>query len=146
MRLLGLTLQRRRDDDTVAGEALRYLAELAWAPHALAHNDELHWREVDDHTAEVSTEVAGDTVAVAVTFGAGGDIASTASETRRRLVGREWVQTPWGGTFGDYAWLGGVRIPTAGEAYWDLAEGRYRYWRGNITAAELIYDPTEPNE
>lgn len=26
--------------------AMRYLAELAWAPHAIAANQELGWREV----------------------------------------------------------------------------------------------------
>jgi hypothetical protein len=141
VRLLGVPLQRRRDGETVAGEALRYLAELAWVPHALAHNGALEWRQLDDHTAEVSTEVAGERLAVEVRFDADGDIAGTASDTRRRLVDGNWVQTPWGGSFGEYARLGGIRIPTSGEAYWDLPDGRYRYWRGTVSAVELLHEP-----
>ena len=36
------------------GELMRYLAELAWAPHAMLHNPKLSWREIDAATVEVS--------------------------------------------------------------------------------------------
>jgi Family of unknown function (DUF6920) len=51
------------------------------------------------------------------------------------------VPTPWGGDFGDYQTFGGLRIPSSGEAYWQLAEGRYVYWRGTITSAEGHDEP-----
>jgi hypothetical protein len=37
-------------------ELMRYLAELAWAPHAMLHNPQLSWREIDATTVEVSAE------------------------------------------------------------------------------------------
>jgi hypothetical protein len=53
-------------------------------------------------------------------------------------VGRTFVATPWGGDFGDYRDFGGVRAPSFGQAWWDLAEGRFVYWRGAVTALELV--------
>jgi hypothetical protein len=30
-----------------------------------------------------------------------------------------------------------VRVPAGGEAWWDLPEGRFVYWRGRVTGVEL---------
>jgi hypothetical protein len=46
--------------------------------------------------------------------------------------------TPWIGEYRDYEVLGGVRIPTRGAVRWDLPEGPFTYWRGTITALELL--------
>jgi hypothetical protein len=70
-----------------------------------------------------------------------GDIVQTCSQMRRRKVGREWIATPWGVRFGAYQTLNGLRLPTSGEAFWELPEGRYVYWRGNVTAAERLDEP-----
>jgi hypothetical protein len=34
------------------GELMRYLAELAWAPHEMLHNPQLSWREIDATTVK----------------------------------------------------------------------------------------------
>jgi hypothetical protein len=51
-------MQTQIGPETNLGEAMRYLAELAWAPQAIAANRELEWREIDDHGVEVSCDVA----------------------------------------------------------------------------------------
>lgn len=140
VRLLGLPLQRQRGPEVVAGEALRYLAELAWAPHALTANRELEWRELGDRRAEVATTVAGERLNVTVEFDADAQIVAVSSADRRRKVGNTWVATPWGGRFGDHRMLGGIRVPSWGEAYWELPE-RYVYWRGTVTGVELLDEP-----
>jgi hypothetical protein len=136
VRLFGLPLQRQRGRETTAGEALRYLAELPFVPHAILHNSELEWRELDQHAVEVATYVAGQRLAVELAFDEDGDIVGSSSQDRRREVGKEWRPTPWGGRFSRYETLGGVRVPTFAEAYWDLPEGRYVYWRGTVLALE----------
>jgi hypothetical protein len=141
VRLLGLPVQRQRGPETVAGEALRYLAELPFAPPAIAHNGELEWRELDERRAEVATMVGGERLTVTVEVDVSGDIVKTSSQIRRRKVDGEWLATAWGGHFGDYQTLGGMRLPTAGEAYWELPEGRYVYWRGTVTSAEALDEP-----
>lgn len=136
VRLLGIPVQRQGGRETVLGEALRYLAELPWVPHALAHNRELEWRELGERACEVATRVLGERLAVAVEFDEAGDIVRTSSQQRLRPVGDAWVATPWGGDFGDYRGFGGIRVPASGEAWWELPEGRFVYWRGTVTSVE----------
>jgi len=61
-----------------------------------------------------------------------------ATGSRPFPVGKTFVPRPWGGDFADFESVSGTRIPTSGEAWWDLPEGRFVYWRGQITAFEAI--------
>jgi hypothetical protein len=105
------------------------------------HNRELEWRELDERTAEVATAVRDEGLTVELEVDDDGDIVHASSEMRRYELGDEWVPTPWGGDFGDYQTFGGLRIPSSGEAYWQLAEDRYVHWRGTITSAEARDEP-----
>jgi hypothetical protein len=140
VRLLGLPVQRARGPETGAGEALRYLAELPFAPPAIARNAELDWREAD-RGVEVATFVAGERLAVLLEFDAAGDVVRASSAMRKRRVAGAWLAAPWGGEFRDYAALGDLRVPKAAQAYWDLPEGRYVYWRTEILTADTLDRP-----
>ena len=131
-------MRRQRGPETTAGEALRYLAELPFVPYAIAHNGELEWREVDESRGEVAASVNGWRLTVAFELNGDGDIVGATSEDRTLKIGDEWQPTPWGGRFGDYEMLDGIRLPTTAEAYWDRPEGRYAYWRGTILSAQLV--------
>jgi hypothetical protein len=39
---------------------------------------------------------------------------------------------------GEYASFAGTRVPTFGEAWWELPDGRFVYWRGRVTSLELL--------
>lgn len=140
-RMLGVPIQRQSGPEVVQGEALRYLAELPWVPHALTRNRELEWRQLDDRRIAVAAHLHGAPLAVAIELDQAGDIARASSETRLRRVGKTWVPTPWGGDFGDYQLVGGVRIPTRAEVYWELRSGRFVYWRGHVTSLDLVDQP-----
>jgi hypothetical protein len=135
VRLLGYPIVRSTGPEIAVGGALRYLAELPWAPLAMAYNDELEWRELDEHAVEVSTVVHDQRLAVRFDLDAGGDIvrASAASRPYARAGGFDLV--PWGGEYREYAVLGGMRMPTVAAVYWDLPDGRFTYWRGTVTSA-----------
>jgi hypothetical protein len=113
------------------GEAMRYLAELPWVPDAIASNPELTWRELGDGSVEVSTRV-GETIASVQLSLDGSGLIRTASAMRPRIAGKTAIDTPWVGEFGDYVELGGIRVPERAEASWELPEGRFTYWRGEI--------------
>jgi hypothetical protein len=113
-RLFGLPLMRFGGPETSEGEAIRYLSELPWVPHAMLANRELEWSEIDARTVEVATRVGSGRVAFRIEFDPSGDIVGGSAE-RPRTEGKKVVRTPWAGTFGDYALVGGVRIPTYGE-------------------------------
>lgn len=136
VRVLGLPLQRKRGPDLARGEAFRYLAEIAWVPQAILENGELEWRELDERTVEVATRVAGEEAAVQLVFSEAGQIAQTVAERPRLEAGG--AVTRWVGEYRDYEMLSGVRIPTRGAVRWELPEGPYTYWRGTVTALELL--------
>lgn len=138
VRALGLTVRRQSGPEIVTGQTLRYLAELPWMPHALMRNRELEWRELDGRTVEVAAYAGGDRLTVCMEFDGAGDVVRSSSQMRLLEIEKTWVPTPWGGEFRDFALLGGLRIPTRGEVYWDLDEGRFVYWRGTVVSAELV--------
>jgi hypothetical protein len=128
---------RARGKEISEGEAYRYLAELPWVPHAILANRRLEWRELDAHAVEVATRVGSARPAVKVEFDAAGDIVGTRCDARPYREGRTSASRPWAGTFGDYAVIGGVRIPTRAEVRWELPDGAFTYWRGTVTSLEI---------
>ena len=144
VRMLGRTLQREQGPDMAVGEAMRYLAELPWVPHAMERNRDLRWRELDDRRLEVTTRVGAETVGVMLAFDEAGDIVGASSPARPLHRGDTWTPMAWGGAFSLYRELGGMRMPSAAEVYWDLPEGRYVYWRGEVVSAVALEVPFEP--
>ena len=136
-RVLGLPVVRSRGPEVTKGEAMRYLAELPWVPQAMAANEELEWRQINEATVEVATVVASSRLAVRLHFDAGGDVVAGTADARPRAVGKGAVDTPFRGEFGDYRVLAGVRLPTTAEVAWKLPEGWFTYFRGRVTGLEL---------
>ena len=56
----------------------------------------------------------------------------------RSYLARTLPTSEQGGDFSNYASFNGTRIPTYGEAWWELPEGRFVYWAGHITALQLV--------
>jgi len=131
LRVFGIRVQRQRGPEVDVGEAMRYLAELPWVPHAIERNSELEWRELDERSVEVATRVADERAAVTFEFDVDGDIVR-ASAVRKRQTGKQWEETPWGGEFREYEVLGGIRIPTAAEVRWEIEDEPFVYWRGRV--------------
>lgn len=135
-RVWGLVpVTRSSGAETDRAEAMRYLAELPWMPHAIASNPELSWRELEDGSVEVSTAIGGRLASVVLTLDDAG-LIRTASGMRPRLAGKRAIETPFTGTFGDYVDLGGIRVPRSAEVSWELPEGPFTYWRGEVASLE----------
>jgi hypothetical protein len=137
VRALGLPLQRRTDRATVRGEALRYLAELPWVPFAMTQNPDLEWRELGERV-EVAARLGGERLAVTFDLDASGDIVRASSEQRQVKLGKEWLTRPWAGEYEAYGDLGGIRLPTRAEVYWELESGRFSYWQGRVISVDLL--------
>jgi hypothetical protein len=139
-RLFGLIpVARAGGADTARSEAMRYLAELAWFPHAIVANRELEWRSRDADSVEVATPVGRThTAAVTIRFDEDGDIDRVFAPDRPRQEQKEVVNRPWAGYFSEYHELEGVRVPTRAEVMWELPEGPFPYFRARITGLELL--------
>jgi hypothetical protein len=137
-RLLGLVpVLRARGPEVAEGEALRYLAELAWVPQAMAANRRLEWRELGAQTVEVATRVGSARVALRLEFDAAGDLVGAATDARPRTERKRIVPTPWAGSYSEYAAFDGIRVPTRAEVRWELTDGPFAYWRGRLTSFEV---------
>lgn len=135
VRLVGVPLQRQRGPQLAQGEAYRYLAEIAWVPQAILANPQLKWREVDEHSVELSTTVRSEQISVRLIFNEAGEIAATVAERPRLEAGN--AVTRWIGEYAAYKRLEGVLVPTRGEVRWELSDGPFTYWRGRITSLEV---------
>jgi hypothetical protein len=137
-RLLGLLpVMRQKGPELAVSEALRYLAELVWAPHAMVANRRLEWRKLDEQHLEVATHVGPTRAAVRLELDADGDIVGARVDDRPRAEGKQVARRPWVGSFGDYAVVDGIRLPTHGEVRWELPGGPFTYWRGAIRSIEV---------
>jgi hypothetical protein len=135
-RLFGsIPLTRESGDQVTEGQVLRYLAELPWVPHALTANPEIELIVVGPRAVEAATRIGPRRAAVRLELNETEIVAASATRPRLEDNGKP---TSWTGTFGDYRELGGLRIPTKAEARWELPDGPFTYWQGEITHAEQI--------
>ena len=137
-RLGGVRAFRSEGPEIALGEAMRYLAELAWVPHALRLNRALEWTELSASEAEAATATPGGRAAVRLRFDGTGDLLRASAPDRPRAEGGRSVPTPWRGDFLDHGELGGLRVPRRAEVAWELPDGAFTYWRSDLTGLELV--------
>jgi hypothetical protein len=133
--LFGFPVSRAFGRETAVGEAMRYLAELPWAPQAMAANRDLAWAVDDDRIVEVSITIGDDRAAVCLRFDDVGDVLAAFGH-RPHAEGGKVVPRAWMCLYHDYAELGGIRIPTRAEVRWDFPDGPFPYWRGQVVSLE----------
>ena len=121
--------------DTDIGEAMRYLAELVWAPDAILGNPELIWEQVADDAVVVSLAPPLEAARVRMRFDAAGDVVEITARNRPATApDGSLIYLDWRATLGGYATIGNRRVPRNGEVGYLYPEGYEPYWRGTITA------------
>ncbi len=116
------------------GEAMRYLAELPWAPDAILGNPAVSWAMDGDDWAVASTDTTGGPVSVRFRFDGAGDIVEFFAKDRPALQPGGGVKLcDWRGYFRNYRMIGTRRIPSEGEVGY-VEDGTYRaYFQGRVT-------------
>jgi hypothetical protein len=135
MRLAGvLPVATAGDAAAAIGELQRYLSELPVYPDAILNAQGLVWRTIDPHRVEVTAESHYGPATVVFRFDDSGDIAGLEALRPRSLGGGRTELTPWRGTYGDYRNWGAYRVPSHGEVGWELPDGLFVYWRGDLVS------------
>lgn len=138
VRLLGsLRVAHVEGPEMDRAELMRYLAELAWVPEALLGNPELHWRDIDATTVEVSAESASGPARVRLGF-ENNRLARAEADDRPHEEGGRLIPRPWVGRFFDHVDIDGHLVPRRAEASWVLEDGPFAYWRGEVTTFEVV--------
>ena len=135
MRLFGIVpVANEGGSQILKAQLLRYIAELPWAPQAFAINDEISFEQLDDRTVRATAEVGEVSATIEIFFDDEGDIVRVETDERPwQQEDGSYTPMPWGGTFADYREFDGIRVPTDVEVYWELPDGRYTYFRADVT-------------
>lgn len=137
-RLMGLArLARAEGAGLDVAEAQRYLAELAWAPGALAMNGLLDYR-ARGASIEVAVPAGRRIARAELLVDDNGLIVAAGAESRARGGGASVEHLPWGGAFDDWTDDFGPPLPRRAEVWWELAGGRFTYFRAEITGLEAL--------
>jgi len=134
VRALGLlpVAQAAPCDALTKGEAMRYLAELPWAPDAMLLDRALDWQVLDDRRLRVSTGRGAARATVDLRLGQDGLVAEVSALDRPRLEGQTFVERPWRGRFTCYLFHAGRRLPYHAEVCWTLDGAEVPVWRGQL--------------
>ncbi len=117
-------------------ETQRYLAGLAWAPHAVRDNAALRLTAVGDRKLEVTAGDGPARTSIELELDEHGDIIRSVA-MRPRVENGTVVERRWVAELSRHDRLGAVRVPTYGEARWVLPEGDFVYLRGEVESLEL---------
>jgi hypothetical protein len=124
--------------DLDRAEALRGLAELPWRPFAFGEGPGFSFEAPADGQLQVSFDDGATRATVDFDVDREGRVLGGRAERRPRLVGRGVLDTPWSGAFHDYREIAGLRLPMAAEATWQLPEGPFTYWRGQVLDFKVL--------
>lgn len=124
-------------EDVDKGEIQRYLASLALCPPMMINHPGLQWSVAGIATLRLRDlhDATGSTVDIEID-GDGRPAAFRAD--RPRAAGERSVITPWSGTCGEYREIEGVRIATKLEVSWELPDGMFTYYHGEVTTLTML--------
>lgn len=133
-RLFGLARIARAEGPALAvAEVQRYIAELPWAPGALALNGHLDFR-TRGAFVEVAAPAGRNIARASLLLDTEGRITAAGAEARARGGGGAAEHLPWGGAFDDWTDEFGPPLPRRAEVWWDTPAGRFTYFRAEIVA------------
>ena len=116
------------------GELMRWLSELPIHPDAILNATELVWEQIDARTVSVTASSSNGPATLRFGFDESGDIVSMVADDRPMDRGGVAVPTVWRGLYAQYRQFGPYRIPSWGEVGWELPEGLFTYWKGELTS------------
>lgn len=129
------------DGEIARGELMRFLAEAAWVPSALLPSQGVHWAAVDDRSANATLTDGPLSLTLLFNFDDEGLITSAHAAARGAAVGKQTVMLPWEGSWSNYQWRDGMRVPLTGEATWLRPEGRKTYFHGEVRSLRFKFLP-----
>jgi hypothetical protein len=131
-----IPVKRFSGPDFDKGEIQRYFSSILMCPSMLLNHPTLEFSTAGKRTLRVRdrNDPTGATVDFEISE-TGRPVACRAE--RPRLVGKRSVPSPWAGTCTEFQEWEGMRVARLIEACWYLPEGKFTYFRGEITSFSL---------
>ena len=116
------------------GAMLRYLSEIIWFPTAYL-GDYIKWDSVGSDSAKATMSYGGITASAILCYDDAGRLINFTTD---RYMGMDDKATleKWSTPIGEYAEKNGFMIPIAGKAVWNLSDGNFTYFDGEIIDIE----------
>ena len=134
IKLLSLTVVDARGKEMDQGTLLRYLGEMVWFPTAALSNY-IKWEDIDSNSARATMSYGGVTAAAMFEFNEKGEVINFVCERYMTVNDRYNLET-YSVPLKDYKEFNGIRIPTKGEAVWNLKTGDFSCYQFEITEIE----------
>lgn len=112
---------------------IRFLSETPWFPTALLPSDYIEWKEIDSNSAQAVIKDNGYTASGIFTFNEKGEIIKFVTNDRYMEVDGKYFKEQWGGYYGNYQEIEGMKIPTEAEVEWNLSDKDLPYAKLKIT-------------
>lgn len=126
----------------VSGEELdqatmiRYLNEIMWFPTAFL-GENISWEDVDENSAQVTFSDHGKSVSARMIFDDTGRLTNFTTMRYREING-EFSLDPWSTPILGYGEYAGLKLPTHGQAVWNLPSGDLKY--ADIEVSDIEYN------
>jgi len=112
---------------------IRFLSETPWFPTALLPSDYIEWKEIDSNSAQAVIKDNGYTASGIFSFNEKGEIIKFVTNDRYMEVDGKYFKEQWGGYYGNYQEIEGMKIPTEAEVEWNLSDKDLQYAKLKIT-------------
>jgi len=113
---------------------VRYLSEAIWFPTAFL-SDCIQWEPIDSNSAKATISVNELTASAVFYFNASGELENFIADRYRDDNG-QLVLEKWSTPITEYKEINGVRIPSKGDAVWNLSSGDFKYIEVELTDIE----------
>jgi len=127
----------------VSGEELdqatmiRYLNEIMWFPTAFL-GENISWEDIDEYSAQVTFNDHGKSVSARMFFDEIGRLTNFSTMRYREIEG-EFSLDHWSTPILGYGEYAGLKLPTHGQAVWNLPSGDLKYADMEITEVEYNF-------
>jgi len=117
------------------GTLLRYLGEIIWFPTA-ALSDYIEWEAIDSNLAKATMDYGGVKASGFFHFNDRGEVIKFTCERYYSKGDNQYSLEKYKALVGDYKEFDGLKIPSKGDAIWELESGDYNYYKFEITEVE----------
>jgi hypothetical protein len=136
IKLLGIkTIADAKGPEIDQSSLERYLNEMPWFPTAFLR-DYVKYEEIDSNSVKITVEDSGLKVFGIFYIDDIGRITHAVVDGRYMTVGDEYIKEKWTTPYTEYREMSGFRIPTKGEATWNLKTGDFTYVKLELTDVE----------
>ena len=116
------------------GAMLRYLSEIIWFPTAYL-GDYIKWDSVGSDSAKATMSYGGITASAILCYDDTGRLINFTTD-RYMGMGDKATLEKWSTPIEEYAEKNGFMIPITGKAVWNLSDGNFTYFDGEIIDIE----------